>query len=900
MPSPDEINEQTVKAEILRLASQPEAVRDYLEQAIPILRGPSVAQFIPRRGHTGTLLTIRGKGFSAERTGNTVKVGGAPALVIEASGTELRVIASQSTASGPVEVTVGTRTAKGPYDFKVLDYPDARKELDGPPIFFTGTGMGKTGDVPSTGTLNVLVVLVNPSDRVPANANTSRNTVTTAWGNVHTFCDQASFGRLNAHVDVTANWHTLTGDYATYVTSPGDAYHPNIRPAVLDRLMAEAAQAAVDEGFNLDDYAVMACVINLNGVFIRAWGGWSASNFSYNNGAGTNISITTTHDVNLLAIQETANWGRCAHELGHNIVSAPSALSGSQGSATLGEDVYQSDLVDPTVATADVFEMMGSHDNHPLFSAYHMEKLGYYQGSNILNLQWDRNAFSQEYDVVAHGPTENSTGGRYHLIKIQVTPGLCYYIEVRQTPGATTQVFDPNIPLNGAPQQGGVVVTKVFTDVLNVNQQLRFITLLHDKNVLKHNETAADPARALTITVVNDAVVNRPLVCRVRVAWAQGIADDPNGAFDLRMEPWDSSWQTPDIWVDRIPYGAYDQALDAAGRPLGNGDRPRPNEINHMWSRIHCDGTVGATNVPVTFYAINPPGVGDNGNWAPLQTRSINITAGGYTDVDVNWTPVVGQHTCLKVWAGQQLGEITGGNNFAQENVFDFEAPAASVPLAVITPVAVRNPLDRRTLVLITIHGVPRGYRVHFPHAWLWLDAREERKLALAVIPSLDYADYRKQEVPHAFVRIAGHLPRSYDRETPPGVLPGSRMFPIGGITAQVTPKRRVDIHLEPDKELTKGNVMAFQGAIQPPLAGEKVRVDLIDPDERPRIVETSTDAQGRFKAQFDLGVKPSLDAKPKRPAKETPLKGVYQAQAFVVNSPNAAQAESNIVYENR
>ena len=57
-------------------------------------------------------------------------------------------------------------------------------------------------------------------------------------------------------------------------------------------------------------------------------------------------------------------------------------------------------------------------------------------------------------------------------------------------------------------------------------------------------------------------------MCRVRAAWAQTISDDPTGAFDLRIDPWDSNYQTPDIWVDRDPFGSFDTSLDSAGRPL--------------------------------------------------------------------------------------------------------------------------------------------------------------------------------------------------------------------------------------------------------------------------------------------------------------------------------------------
>jgi hypothetical protein len=523
--------------------------------------------------------------------------------------------------------------------------------------------------------------------------------------------------------------------------------------------------------------------------------------------------------------------------------------------------------------------------------------MGYFHSTNILDLQWDRNAFQQEYEVAAHGLTENNTGARYHLIKIRVAEGLYYYVEARQRPGSTTQIFDGSIPLGATLQDGGVVVTKVLTDVVNMNQQLRFITLLHDPHVLKQGDVATDPARALKITVVNDQVVNRPLVCRVRVEWAQGIADDPNGAFDLRVEPWDGNYQTPDLWVDRIPYGAYDQPKDSQGRPQGNGDKPRPNEINHLWARVHCDGTVDAKNVRVTLYAVNPPGVGDNGNWAPLATTVTDISKNSYADVNVDWVPVVGVHTCLKVWAEQQLGEITGGNNWAQENIFQFEAPASSIPTPVIIPVAVRNPLKRRTIVLLSISGVPYGYTVHFPNAWLWLNPLEERKLELTVIPMLDYSAYRKQEVPRANVRLTGNYPRSYEREILPGILPGSRMFCIGGITAEVTPKRAVDIHLEEDKERSKKTAIAVAGLIKPAMAGELIRIDLFDPEERQRVGQATTDDQGRFYAIFDLTTKPSLEAKPNREAKERPLPGVYKAQAVIINSPNAAQAESNILY---
>ena len=162
------------------------------------------------------------------------------------------------------------------------------------------------------------------------------------------------------------------------------------------------------------------------------------------------------------------------------------------------------------------------------------------------------------------------------------------------------------------------------------NQQTRFITLMHDDRVQIQGDFIEDPARALRITVLNDSVQARPLVCRVRVEWAQTIVDDPAGAFDLNVEPWDSNWQSPDIWVDRDPFGSFDNPTDAQGRPGGNGDKPWVNHINQFTARVHVSGAMGTSNVKVTFYAITPPGVGDNGNWLSIAVKTIaNIPQSG-------------------------------------------------------------------------------------------------------------------------------------------------------------------------------------------------------------------------------------------------------------------------------
>jgi hypothetical protein len=118
----------------------------------------------------------------------------------------------------------------------------------------------------------------------------------------------------------------------------------------------------------------------------------------------------------------------------------------------------------------------------------------------------------------------------------------------------------------------------------------------------------------------------------------------------------------------------------------------------------------------------------------------------------------------------------------------------------------------------------------------------------------------------------------------------------MGGILTQVTPKRKVTMDLWEDREVQKAEVAAVRGSVNTAMAGEVVTVELADPASRLRTLQVTTDGAGHFAAVFDLTLYID-DEKGSKPETETLLRGVYVAQAFVVNSPHAAQTESNIVY---
>lgn len=875
---------------VTSLARTPNLLAARIWDLLPFVVGPSINHFEPIQGHPGTMLDIHGMNFSPNKADNNVTVGGEPAFVVAAEPTKLTVISSLSTVTGPVTVEVGGNSDTGPVDFTVLPAPIAAKGEDGPPIFYQGRGnpmggtAGPAAGVSAQGTIKALIVLCNAQDRVPGNATTVRNDVITEFDNAPVYYDQVSYGDTDLQLTYT-NWVALTGNYTDYVDSSINNF---AWPA--DRILAEAAQGAVDQGNNLDDYTFMAVVMFLGGGFVRAWGGWSQANFAWTGtdlgGNPVNISVTANHQIGLTTIGENADWGRFAHELAHSLVDA---------GAVLGEDVYSSDLVDPGVATAAQFDLLGDHDSHPCFSGHFMQQLGYYDPQNIAELQWDRNPFSQTYTLVAHGTAQNTDSSRKHLIRITVGGGVFYYVEVRQKMTGASGVFDTNIPVSGA-NNGGLLVTKVFVDEVNVNQELRFITLLHDAGTQDVGAVIEDPARGLTITI--DSVVQaNPLALSVTTEWAQTIGDNPAGTFDLRLTQTSIPWVSDDIWVDRQAFGTIANETDGDGNIVATREKPRPGEINKLYGQVFNSGPDNTTNVKLTYYAITPPGVGDNGAWAPIGTRTLpSVNASTAASDAINWTPIVGEHTCLKVFASAQFGEITAGNNQCQENVFYFAPAGSSPPEPVRMTIAVRNPLEVESPMLLTTINVPTGYLVHLPHKWVILPPKGERRMDLTIIPFLDVGVYRKElRFRSAPIQVRGHLPRMYSASEPTSGVPAFTHRAVGGITANITPKYRGEIDAEKDPRSKTG--LGVTGAVRPPMEGQRVTIVVQPVGGAKFTLQTRTEAGGRFRAEIDprRGGQPTRQPWEGKPSGK--VEGLFEIVCELYDAEDLSYARSKPIY---
>ncbi len=639
-----------------------------------------------------------------------------------------------------------------------------------------------------------------------------------------------------------------------------------------DRLMIDAFQTAEAAGFNLDNYTGLVVVVN--GPFLR---GQSWQTDSFNDG-GTNLVLNERKGIYYVATG--ADWGRVAHETGH----------------WLGMwDIYTEWHSDGTFTegTAGPWCMAGNSGGGPLWCAHQIqEQMSVYRTAtpnrNVMTRTWSPTAASldETFDIVAHDAAEDTNGNRIHILKLVVSSGLVYYVEVRQKP--TGLIFDQSIAVTNT-NQGIVVVTRVTEDTSISNTLERPIMLFGAIDV---GEQVVDAARNLTVQV-DQIIQNRPLVYRVRVKWNQPVAGDPTGQFDFTITPWTTDhWETIDIWVDspRNNNGAsiiYENHEPGdTSKPIRNGDRPWVNRINQFYVRIRNTGPMDVNDVYVTFYVNGPPGIGDNGDWATLETKLIATLPGrnpavpgsGEVVVACDWKPEMDEHTCLKVAVLPRTGEINVDNNFAQENVFSFDSAGASSHEPVVLKTKVRSPFTVWRKVDSVVRGLPAGWHAVVNHAWVWTAPKGTHELEVVMWTDLNapydftppYIRRKHKEEgktqDRALIRVEGWT--NFDH----------RYLPIGGVLADIKANRKVDIEFGVDPA---GDRIIINGCIKPPVAGVPITVEITDERGKPIHLYAVTDKRGCF----DLG----KDQRARLP------EGLYDVQVFTTAGGDAAETESEV-----
>jgi hypothetical protein len=388
-----------------------------------------------------------------------------------------------------------------------------------------------------------------------------------------------------------------------------------------------------------------------------------------------------------------------------------------------------------------------------------------------------------------------------------------------------------------------------------------------------------DAARRLTIELVAK-LQDDPLAYRVRVEWNQPDPSDPAGKFDLSITPWSTqTWESIDIWIDspRNQFGTFE--FHDPGRPdvpVLNGDRPWVNHPNKIFGRVRNTGGAAVSDVYVSFYVTSPPGIGDNGSWATLGTRHLPtlgaadpaMTGSGTATVDFDWVPVSDRHTCLRVEVMPQSGEISSGNNLAQENVAVFDSAGGSSHQPVLLEAEVRSPFVVWRRVDIVVRDLPAGWHCTVDHSWLWVPPKGAKAVSALIWTDIGTpAADRHPEIPsEARVRVEGWTD-FYEH----------RYLPIGGILAAVKATRHVECQVATDVD---GDRLVLNGCLTPPLAGVPITIEITDLAGRIGHIHLATREDGCFDIGDAIGGAPRLPA------------GTFTVQVFVTAGGDAAETD--------
>lgn len=559
----------------------------------------------------------------------------------------------------------------------------------------------------------------------------------------------------------------------------------------------------------------------------------------------------------------SGSWTTLAHELVHWLGVG---------------DVYEERYADGRIltGTAGPWCMSGIDGLGPLFSAQRLRdhldwlSVGQAAGPDVRELRWSPTSLIDEtFTVVAHGSARDADPDRYHALRLIVSSGMTYWVEARQDapPGLP---FDQNLPL-AAGLPGAVVVMRATDEQSLVDNT--FERPLQVMGVLQPGQQVVDASRNLIISA-EELLGTSPVAYRVRVRWNQPIPDNPEGAFDLTITPWNTdTYETPDIWVDstrRNPAGSYEfHEPGDPTRPILSGDRPWIGHDNTIHARIRNSGPQEVTDIWVSCYITRPPGIGDNGDWQILDTVNVaSVPAFGERIVDFNWRPEVASHTCMSIAILPKLGEITSKNNRAQENISVFDSASGSSHAPVILDAEVRNPFTVGKDVELRVRRLPDGWHAVVDVGRTWLPPRGSVPVRVVIWTDVQTWGLERGEGERlALPTIEGWT------------VDLDHWRSIGGVLAAVraVPGVEIDFSLEHG-----GGAIYVWGELTPPAPDVPVVAEIVADSGRNTLLYGTTEANGRFHvATTDVGIR--LDP------------GRYSVQVLTSGSEHAAETESEI-----
>jgi hypothetical protein len=264
--------------------------------------------------------------------------------------------------------------------------------------------------------------------------------------------------------------------------------------------------------------------------------------------------------------------------------------------------------------------------------------------------------------------------------------------------------------------------------------------------------------------------------------------------------------------------------------------------------------------------------MGNNGSWSPINFKSASLKKGKHKDIGpITWTPVDDKACSLTVCIDPKDDEIIYNNNWAQQIVFDLDSPYSlktEKPDDINLDIALYNPLNKQALAYLKSEQ-NIGFDVEVPPA-TYFEPGETRKLNIKIKPSEQFSSYEEKYKTNIFkVHLAGYVmdPKKKKERR------------VGGISAWVSFKRRADIKIWKNKELSGRNTLVVDGSVEPASTG-KIHVVLSDPKgdiKKKKAEHTRIGDDGKFRVLFK-GIAP----------------GQYNLDAHIVYSKDVAKGKSN------
>jgi len=214
------------------------------DKNLAVQRDLKIEQYYPNSGQGGTLVTIKGEGFSESIDGNSVEFAGVKAEVFSAKENELVVLSPKAGQTGSLKINNGQKSVDaGNFTYQALSVQkiSPANGSAGVNIRITGTGFSSSVS-PATVFINgTQAVVVNVSDtlivaKVPSNAGK---------GPVKVVVDkQESVGQIFTYQSINSI-SPLTGGKGTRITVNGIGFDPVVtnNTVTLNTLQARVIEA---------------------------------------------------------------------------------------------------------------------------------------------------------------------------------------------------------------------------------------------------------------------------------------------------------------------------------------------------------------------------------------------------------------------------------------------------------------------------------------------------------------------------------------------------------------------------------------------------------------------------------------------------------------------------------